>query len=112
MKISKLLLSAAQRASLNRLAQYREVSIEHQFSSVIDKEWMMLPPTVGEKAIENRTLHLPYMTVFNSGNRINPKCVSVHVITMTLLANKAIKMLNGLFDGASGRMNILIRQDW
>lgn len=46
-----------------------KVSIEHQFSSVIDKEWMMLPPTVGERELENRTLNLPYMTLFNSGNK-------------------------------------------
>lgn len=52
-------------------------SIEHQFSSVIDKEWMMLPPTAGERMIENRTLHLPYMTLFISGNKNKPKvCIS------------------------------------
>ena len=46
------------------------------------------------------------------GIRINLKCISVHVITVTFLTKEIIKMLNGLFHGASGRMNFLVREDW
>lgn len=75
LKISKMLFSSAQRASLNRLRLTQKRSLQRESSSALltGSRRCYLQYLREKSELENRTSDLPHMTLFNSGNKNEPK---------------------------------------